>query len=1017
MALESRIANVVHQGKTAAELLRTVSEVTNTPYLRPIAGACVLLMDTVITVRKSKEECLRMAEKVGTIIMILVNICYNTDAELPSSILSHIATFSETLQKVLVFVRRQVRTSLIKRVVRHLEDSALISECHLALADAIEVFKLQCGVTTITSLAQFQADASRHDSELWKLLIARDSSSTLSTLHSRSSSISLLPGSPQIFHGRDAELKSIVSNLLQEAPSRIAILGTGGVGKSSLSLAALCNPDIATKFGSGRHFISCESSQSAEDIAAVLSSHFALEGNANPTKAVLEHLSSQDTPCIVVLDNLETPWEFPGGCSAVEDFLSHLSAIDTVHLIITMRGEERPGKVRWSRPFLRPLAPLSDLAARQVFRDITDAADSDIQVDELLQFTDNLPLAVTLMANLVAFEGAAPVLDRWQSERICMLSEGSDKRSNLSTSIMMSLSSPRLTAIPDALTLLGLLSVLPDGVTDSTLMEMDLPLTDIALCRVTLCRTSLAYVDHDRRLKALVPIREHMRAFHPSSPLLISRLQDFFYNLVSLFCKKWARAVGTGLVQRLSSDLGNIHSLIHTGLQANNPPSTETISCILDLARFTRATYIGSWDLLHSISEIVHDLADPDLQGRYFVALSRIDAPDTPVESYLTKAIHYFQMTENVSAQAMAYRDLSLYHIKQGDINKALQMSECALPLAMVSHDHNVLAQVLRGMSGVLHNFGNLRRAWALTLEAQAHAQAGGDLDTEFLCILNRVSHFITAGNYARAADLCSDLMSLAQGLGVENGDRGLDALFMQGEIHLRKTEYDQARSIYMVIAEMTAHDGKQQHDHGLALANLFLVDLATGGNVDHGSVQVYRTLDAGARWRVLCDINTADIFHGLGELTQADKLYNQCLDLVGSNAEKMNECFQKLGDNAYSGSQIDVAFQYYVLHLALSRRMDDYDNTHQALRRIGDIFCHRGDDKTARSLFMLSLDGFTLMDVHKGRADCLIRLGDLMKGEGNMLKAARYWEQALSLYERSSQTEAVGKCNLRLGH
>jgi hypothetical protein len=295
------------------------------------------------------------------------------------------------------------------------------------------------------------------------------------------------------------------------------------------------------------------------------------------------------------------------------------------------------------------------MAAKQIFHDITDAADSDSQVDELLRFTDNLPLAITLMASLVSFEGASPVLHRWKSERTSVLSElseGADKSSNLGTSIMMSLSSPRLTAIPDAVTLLRLLSVLPDGVTDSTLAEMKLPLKDIPLCRVTLCRTSLAYIDHDR-LKVLVPIREHLRAFHPPSPLSISQLQDFFYQLVNLFCEKWARAVGTGLVQRLSADLGNILSLLHMALEVERPPSRKTISCIIDLARVTEVTDLGSRDLLQSISGTVQKLDDPDLQGRYFMALSRVPK-DTRTESYMQSAIEKFEIAGNISARGLA---------------------------------------------------------------------------------------------------------------------------------------------------------------------------------------------------------------------------------------------------------------------------------------------------------------------------------------------------------------------------
>ncbi|KAJ7481809.1 hypothetical protein FB451DRAFT_1170954 [Mycena latifolia] len=1037
MPSKARVSTVIEHWKTAVDLLVTVAEARNTPYLTPMAGTAVLLRDTVVRVRNNKEECLKMTEQVGTIIIALADICSTTEDELPPSILSNIATFLETLQKVLAFVRRQVDKSLIKRVVRHLEDSSLLSECQIALDHAVGLFNPPQSVDQVLQLqCQFHAASSRKDSEISNLLTAHESCSTvrldvlghtrtlmrmyaavnppfwvhfplvLSCLsgltNHRLSDISLLPGSPQIFHGRDTELQHIVAALLQQDPSRIAILGPGGVGKSSLSLAALYNNDVAAKFGSERHFISCESAQSAEDIAAGLVSHFALEGTGNPTKKILQYLSGRDAVCVIVLDNMETPWEFSGGRSAVEDFLSHLSAFVTLHLIITMRGEERPGKVRWTRPFLRPLSPLSDLAARRVFRDITDVADNDAQVEELLRFTDNLPLAITLMASLVAFEGAAPVLDRWKSERISLLSEGADKNSNLSTSITMSLSSPRLTAIPDALTLLSLLAVLPDGVTDSTLTEMDLPLRDIALCRVTLCRTSLAYVDHDRQLKALVPIREHMLAFHPPSPALLPHLEGFFFNLVKLFRKRWARVAGSGLVHRLSADLGNIHSLVHLALEAGGPPSVETISCIIDLAHFTHVTLIGSRDLLQSISDVVDTLVDANLQGNYFVALSRLNTKDTTEALYLKKALHYFQLTENISAQAMAYHDLSMAYINAGGTNKVLKASTCALSLARRLHDHSVFAQVLRQMSCVLHNVGNMRRARAVALEAQAHAQLAGDLDTEFLCILSSVSHFITAGNYGRAAELCIELVSLAKGLGVEMGPQGLNVFLMQNEIHFRKTEYEQARSVNRVIVDITSHNDTRTRFYAAASYNLFLIDIATGASVKHETLQTLRKLlPPGVHYAVFCDIAIADSFRRRGELTRAHELYNQSLTLArGQYAETTNECFQKLGDTAYARSRMDPALEYYVLHLALSRKMEDFENTHQALRRIGDIFIFQGDKETARSLFTLCLDGFTLMDIHKARGECLFHLGDLLKNEGNVINAARCWEQALPLFE-----------------
>jgi hypothetical protein len=59
-----------------------------------------------------------------------------------------------------------------------------------------------------------------------------------------------------------------------------------------------------------------------------------------------------------------------------------------------MRGSERPQKVRWSRPFLPPLEPLSVSAALRIFVDITGEEYDEAVIRQLLEFTGNLPLAI-----------------------------------------------------------------------------------------------------------------------------------------------------------------------------------------------------------------------------------------------------------------------------------------------------------------------------------------------------------------------------------------------------------------------------------------------------------------------------------------------------------------------------------------------------------------------------------------------------------------------------------------------
>jgi tetratricopeptide (TPR) repeat protein len=278
------------------------------------------------------------------------------------------------------------------------------------------------------------------------------------------------------------------------------------------------------------------------------------------------------------------------------------------------------------------------------------------------------------------------------------------------------------------------------------------------------------------------------------------------------------------------------------------------------------------------------------------------------------------------------------------------------------------------------------------------------------------VAHFITAGNYQHASALATDLVSLAKGLGIENSERGLTPLLMLGEIHFRKSEYDKARRMNQILAETLRRENETKTYYALALYNTFLINVCMGKNMTHELIDGFRHLRNGAYWVANCDLSEADLFQRQGAPKCASELYTKCLAVArGQWAEIMNECFQKLGDNAAAQSRMDLANEYYVLHLVQSRKMDDYENTHQALRRLGDIFLYYNDDETAGSLFMLALEAFTLMDIHRARADCLFGLGKLWKRAGDVSNAVRCWREALPLFERSSQQDAAHRCKVQL--
>ncbi|KAJ7838336.1 hypothetical protein B0H13DRAFT_1575472, partial [Mycena leptocephala] len=342
---------------------------------------------------------------------------------------------------------------------------------------------------------------------------------------------------------------------------RIAILGAGGMGKTSLARAIVHHGETAGRYEQHRFFVACDSSATQIELAALIGAHLGLKPGKDLTHPVIQHFSSSP-PSLLILDNLETLWEPMKSQANIEEFLSLLTGVEHLALVITMRGAERPAKVAWTRPFLQPLKPLEHDAARQTFIDIADNTHNPEEVKKILSLTDNMPLAINLLAHLVDSEGCSNVLSGWDKEKTSLISDGHDKRSNLDLSISLSLSSTRLNSFPHSKELLSLLSILPDGLSDAELVQANLPIDNIRGCKAALIRTTLAYSDEHKRLKALVPIREYMQKIKPPGNHLVRPLRKHFKELLELFMEYRGTQSSSAAVARISSNYSNIQNIL-----------------------------------------------------------------------------------------------------------------------------------------------------------------------------------------------------------------------------------------------------------------------------------------------------------------------------------------------------------------------------------------------------------------------------------------------------------------------
>jgi Cdc6-like AAA superfamily ATPase len=146
----------------------------------------------------------------------------------------------------------------------------------------------------------------------------------------------MLPSEPKIFHGRASELSDIL-DLFNTGTPRIAILGAGGMGKTSLARALLHHPKITATYEQNRLFVACNSATTVVELVALIGAHLGLKPGKNLTQPVLRYLTSSP-PTLLILDELEMLWEPTASRGDLEHLLSLLTEVDHLALIVGSVG-------------------------------------------------------------------------------------------------------------------------------------------------------------------------------------------------------------------------------------------------------------------------------------------------------------------------------------------------------------------------------------------------------------------------------------------------------------------------------------------------------------------------------------------------------------------------------------------------------------------------------------------------------------------------------------------------------
>ncbi|KAI0295136.1 hypothetical protein B0F90DRAFT_1927674 [Multifurca ochricompacta] len=832
-------------------------------------------------------------------------------------------------------------------------------------------------------------------------------SSNVRSISSTSISVSVLPSPrpvrPQVFFGRDAELKGVVNTICSSAsPARVAILGPGGAGKTALAHAVLTHDQVISRFGDSRYLIPCESIQSRDALLVAIANSLALlqPGTASDSypvgleSRVLSAMGSEE--CILCLDDFESPWDQPGPSrKAVELLLADITGLSSVTVLITMRGGERPKETAWTLPMLPPLTNFGRDAAKRTWESLAGTCDE--WAEKLIDAVDCLPLAVTLLGSLAEVSTAEMLWERWQKENIAVVEkEKGDKLSSLEFSIALSLESGRMAADPSSRRLLGILSQLPDGMPAYPPPEFrrlfpNIP--DISRSLDTLLKCSLAVRTADKR----VQVNSLVQFYCEKHGLAVSEDKEALRDYYATLASHGYDNLSQDLFKRMTMEMNNMESVLQKSLTWTPLPEiTPIVEAIVAYTQF--CSYIGNFsDVVITQATQAQGLSEETL-GDCLTSLGSVCLSDDKVDlaqEHFERALTLHQNAQDIIGQAND-------HCHLGDVLYRCDKMEEARTCYQKAYDLNVQASSTYGQANALTHLGDTYRKLGYLEESCSHYQKSLSFHQEHHDQLGQANGLKALELHKAVSDLvgqANDISSLA-------------------DIYRRSDDFVGAEEAYKQALDLHSQ-AKDDLGRGNALSHLG--DLYRKQNKLSEAVSYYmealqsheKSFDKLGQANDLKGLG--GIYHRQGDTSKAIDQYNAALSLyeaTNSSLGKAN-CQRFIGRIYYTQHRLNDASEMFQNALENYKRANDSIGQGNALNDLGDIERRNGSLSRAEQLYKQALEAHEKANDKVGQGNDYKGLGIVYEKLYKLKDAKEMFEKAIDMHKQSGTTKSESKIKL----